>query len=58
MLLLLIWQKDMKKVYKQPKIKVRKLHPGTAMLTVSESYGTGIEVTGTEKEPGNEEDFV
>ena len=46
----------MKKVYKQPKIKVRKLHPGTAMLT--ESYGTGIEVTGTEKEPGNEEDFV
>lgn len=48
----------MKKVYKQPMIKVRKLHPGTAMQTVSESYGTGIEVTGIEEEPGGEEVFV
>ncbi len=46
----------MKKVYKQPTIKVVKLHPRTAMLTGS--YGRGIEVTGTEEEPGDEEDFV
>lgn len=48
----------MRKVYKQPTIKVRKLHPGTAMLTVSESYGTGIEGTGIDDKPGGEDDFA
>lgn len=47
----------MKKVYKQPTIKVVKLHPHAVMLTGSGPYGKGIEVTVIEEEPGGEEDF-
>ena len=46
----------MKKEYNQPTIEVMELHPRTAML--AGSYGEGIEVTGTEEEPGNDEDFA
>ena len=46
----------MKKRYRQPTIKAYNLTPRTSMLTPS--YGEGIEVTGTEEEPGGEEDFV
>lgn len=46
----------MKKVYMQPTIEVVKLHLRTAMLTGS--YGEGIDVTGIDEEPGDEEDFA
>ena len=47
----------MKKTYKQPIIKVHKLSPRTAMLTFT-SLGEGLEGTGIDDEPGDEDDFA
>ena len=47
----------MKKIYKQPIIKVHRLAPRTALLTIS-SLGEGIEGTRIDDEPGGEDDFA
>ena len=46
----------MKKNYKQPIIKVHRLAPRTALLTIS--LGEGLEGTGIEDKPGGEDDFA
>lgn len=46
----------MKKNYKQPIIKVHRLAPRTALLTIS--LGEGIEGTRIDDEPGGEDDFA
>lgn len=46
----------MKKAYKQPTIKVVELSLRTSMMGTS--FGEGIEVTGTDGELGDDEDFA